>query len=116
MSWCMRISTCSGGDMVEGICNNCGLPDSHEHYAHVMDRNVHPVLRYPTLPLPPVGPCGPGPCGPGPFGPGPLTEMERVVEAGLELYDATKEPAQMARDIAVKGVFAGLRRLFYRRR
>mgnify|MGYP001379232112 CR=1 FL=1 len=115
MSWCMRISTCSGGDMVDGVCDTCGLPASHEHYAHVMDDNLHPVLRYPApMPLPPVGPVGP--CGPGPYGPGPLTEMERVVEIGLSAYDASKEPAQAVRDLAVKGLFSGLRRLFYRRR
>lgn len=102
--------------MVDGVCNTCGLPTSHEHYAHVMDDNLHPVLRYPALPLPPVGPCGPEPHGPGPYGPGPLTEMERAVELGIRVYDASKEPVQAARDIAVKGVFASLRRLFYRRR
>jgi hypothetical protein len=110
MSWCMRGSECpEGGDMVNGICETCGLPDSHEHYSKVMASNVHPVLRYAPPTLPPVGP--PGPCGPG-----PLTEMERVVELGIRVYDATKEPIQLSRDIAVKGVFSGLRRLFYRRR
>ena len=111
MSWCMRGSECPGGDMVNGVCETCGLPDSSAHYEHVMKVEVHPVLRYapPTWPPGPPGPCGPGPCG-------PVTELERVVELGISVYDASKEPAQMARDIAVKGVFAGLRRLFYRRR
>jgi hypothetical protein len=104
MSWCMRITTCPGGDMVGGVCDQCGLPDSHEHYATSMDSNVHPVLRYEA---PPTWP---------PIGPGPLTEMERVVELGICVYDASKEPAQAVRDLAVKGVFGGLRRLFYRRR
>ena len=109
MSWCMRGSECpKGGDMVNGICTTCGKPDSTAQYEHVMDLNVHPVLRYAPPTLPPIGP---GPCGPG-----PVTELERAVELGLSVYDASKEPAQAVRDLAVKGVFAGLRRLFYRRR
>ena len=110
MSWCMRGSECpKGGDMVEGICNTCGKPDPQYEEADLgLDLNIHPVLRYAPPTIPPIGP---GPCGPG-----PLTEMERAVELGLSVYDATKEPVELARDVAVKGVFAGLRRLFYRRR
>jgi len=86
--------------MVGGVCGQCGLPDSHEQYASVMDLNIHPVLRL----------------GAPPRGPGPITAFEEAVKGGLEAYDAIKEPATMARDIAVKGVFAGLRRLLYRRK
>lgn len=112
--FCMNPS-CPGGTLgVEG-CPNCGWTCDNTHYAQWgSNTQAIPALRYapptePMKPRPPVGPCGPGPCG-------PVTELERVVELGISAYDATKEPLELARDFAVKGVFAGLRRLFYRRR
>ena len=72
------------------------------------DWGLDPQHWEPVVPVPPEPPS---------LAPkaGPITQFQGVVEAGIELYDAVQEPAQVARDIAVKGVFAGLRRLFYRR-
>ena len=97
MSFC-SIPTCPGGVIVGRRCDTCGQLDPA--YVHIRDHGLD--LMVPGLNTP--------------KGPGPITLFEEAVKDGLEAYDAIKEPATAARDIAVKGMFAGLRRLFYRRK
>lgn len=73
-----------------------------------VDWGLNPTYWDPVVPVPPEAPVVAPKAG-------PITQFQGALEAGLELYDAAQEPAALARDIAVKGVFAGLRRLFYRR-
>lgn len=97
MAFC-SIPTCPGGVISGRRCETCGELDPA--YAHQREHGLN--LLVPGLNTP--------------KGPGPITAFEEAVKGGLEAYDAIKEPATVARDIAVKGVFAGLRRLLYRRK